>query len=46
MGRDERRRRIHRMRMQLYQSTIFNWLESILARAAEVMEEQSREAAR
>jgi trehalose 6-phosphate synthase len=46
MGRDERRRRIHRMRVQLHQSTIFDWLDAILGRASEVMEQQSREPAR
>jgi trehalose 6-phosphate synthase len=46
MGRDERRRRIRRMRAQLRQATIFDWLEGILARSAEIMEEQAREPAR
>jgi trehalose 6-phosphate synthase len=45
MGRDERRRRIHRMRVQLHEATIFDWLDGILRRAAEIMEEQSREPA-
>jgi alpha,alpha-trehalose-phosphate synthase [UDP-forming] len=43
MGRDERHRRIHRMRLQLRQSTIFDWLDGILARAAEIIAEQSEE---
>jgi trehalose 6-phosphate synthase len=42
MGRDERRRRVHRMRVQLRQATIFDWLDGILSRAAAIMEEQSR----
>jgi alpha,alpha-trehalose-phosphate synthase [UDP-forming] len=46
MGRDDRRRRIHRMRAQLRQATIFDWLDDILARAAEIMAEQAREPAR
>jgi trehalose 6-phosphate synthase len=46
MGRDERRRRMHRMRGQLRDATIFDWLDGILRRAAEIMAEQSREAAR
>jgi alpha,alpha-trehalose-phosphate synthase [UDP-forming] len=46
MGRDERRRRIHRMRVQLHEATIFDWLDGILARAAEIREEQAREPAR
>jgi alpha,alpha-trehalose-phosphate synthase [UDP-forming] len=37
MSPDERRRRMHRMRRQLENSTIFDWLESILARTAEIM---------
>jgi trehalose 6-phosphate synthase len=45
MGRDERRRRIHRLRVQLRGATIFDWLDDILRRAAEIMEEQSRELA-
>jgi alpha,alpha-trehalose-phosphate synthase [UDP-forming] len=44
MGREERRRRMHRMRVQLHQATIFDWLDAILARAAEIMREQAREA--
>src|ERR671914_77598 len=46
MGRDERRRRVHRMRVQLRQSTIFDWLDGILSRVAEIMEAQAREPAR
>jgi alpha,alpha-trehalose-phosphate synthase [UDP-forming] len=46
MGRDERRRRIRRMRAQLRQATIFDWLDGILGRAAEIMEEQAQESAR
>jgi alpha,alpha-trehalose-phosphate synthase [UDP-forming] len=46
MSRDERRRRIHRMRVQLYEATIFDWLDAILTRAAEIMEEQAREPTR
>jgi trehalose 6-phosphate synthase len=45
MGRDERRRRIHRMRVQLHEATIFDWLDAILNRAAQIMQEQSREPA-
>jgi trehalose 6-phosphate synthase len=37
MSPDERRRRMRRMRRQLHNSTIFDWLESILARSAEIM---------
>jgi trehalose 6-phosphate synthase len=37
MSPEERRRRMHRMRRQLRNSTIFDWLESILARAADIM---------
>jgi trehalose 6-phosphate synthase len=37
MSPDERRRRMHRMRRQLHNSTIFDWLDSILARSAEIM---------
>jgi trehalose 6-phosphate synthase len=43
MGRDERRRRMHRMRVQLQEATIFDWLDGILTRAAEIMAGQSRE---
>jgi trehalose 6-phosphate synthase len=34
----ERRRRMRAMRAQLHRSTIFDWLESILARCAELMD--------
>jgi len=37
---EERKRRMHRMRKQLCNSTIFDWLDSILARATSVMAEQ------
>ncbi len=37
MSPEERRRRMHRMRRQLHNSTIFDWLESILERCAEIM---------
>jgi len=37
MSPDERRRRMHRMRRHLFHSTIFDWLDSILARATQVM---------
>ena len=46
MGRDERRRRMHRMRVQLRRATIFDWLDGILRRAAQIMEEQAREPTR
>ena len=41
---EERRRRMHRMRRQLTHSTIFDWLESILARAASIMIAQQEHA--
>ncbi|HEV8446983.1 MAG TPA: trehalose-6-phosphate synthase [Gemmatimonadaceae bacterium] len=37
MSPEERRRRMHRMRRQLHNSTIFDWLESILERSAQIM---------
>lgn len=40
MGRDERRRRMSRMRERLRRTTIFHWLESILARGASIMSQQ------
>jgi trehalose 6-phosphate synthase len=40
MPAEERKRRMHRMRRQLCNSTIFDWLDSILSRAAGVMAEQ------
>ena len=43
MSPDERRRRMHRMRRHLYHSTIFDWLESILARATQIMANDRRE---
>lgn len=45
LGRAERRRRIRRMRSQLRDATIFDWLEGILKKAADIMEEQAREPA-
>jgi trehalose 6-phosphate synthase len=41
MPKDERKRRMHRMRRQLQDSTIFDWLESILAKSGEIMHQQS-----
>jgi trehalose-6-phosphate synthase len=38
---EERRRRMRRMRRQLSNSTIFDWLDSILGRASEIMERQA-----
>ena len=32
---------MHRMRRQLQDSTIFDWLESILAKSGEIMHQQS-----
>jgi trehalose 6-phosphate synthase len=46
MGRDERRRRIRRMRAQLRQATIFDWLDGILSRASDIMRDQVREPTR
>ncbi|HEX7020894.1 MAG TPA: trehalose-6-phosphate synthase [Gemmatimonadaceae bacterium] len=40
MATEERRRRMHRMRRQLHNSTIFDWLEAILGRATEIMSSQ------
>jgi alpha,alpha-trehalose-phosphate synthase [UDP-forming] len=37
MSPEERKRRMHRMRRQLHNSTIFDWLDLILARATEIM---------
>jgi trehalose 6-phosphate synthase len=37
MSPEERKRRMHRMRRQLNNSTIFDWLDSILSRASEIM---------
>jgi alpha,alpha-trehalose-phosphate synthase [UDP-forming] len=41
MSPDERRRRMRRLRSQLTRSTIFDWLESILAGAAAIIEDQA-----
>jgi alpha,alpha-trehalose-phosphate synthase [UDP-forming] len=41
---EERRRRMHSMREQLHNSTIFDWLEAIMARATGLMEGQPRPA--
>lgn len=46
MSRDERRRRAHRMRSQLREATIFDWLDGILSRAAAIIEDQAQEPAR
>jgi trehalose 6-phosphate synthase len=40
MPSEERKRRMHRMRKQLHNSTIFDWLDSILGRATEIMSAQ------
>jgi len=37
MSPEERKRRMHRMRRQLNNSTIFDWLGAILGRATEIM---------
>jgi len=37
MSSEERRRRMHRMRRLLHNSTIFDWLDAILERATEIM---------
>jgi len=37
---EERKRRMHRMRKRLNGSTIFDWLDSILARSTEIMHDQ------
>lgn len=37
MSLEERKRRMHRMRRDLRNSTIFDWLDSILARSTEIM---------
>jgi len=42
---EERRRRMHRMRRHLHNSTIFDWLDSILSRATEIMTAQDPEQA-
>src|SRR5436190_18325148 len=41
MPAEERKRRMHKMRRQVTDSTIFDWLESILARSGEIMHQQS-----
>jgi alpha,alpha-trehalose-phosphate synthase [UDP-forming] len=46
MGRDERRRRAHRLRLQVRQATIFDWLDGILSRSAAIIEEQAPGATR
>jgi trehalose 6-phosphate synthase len=43
MSPEERRRRMRRMRRQLHQSTIFDWLDSILARSTEIMADQQQQ---
>jgi trehalose-6-phosphate synthase len=40
----ERRRRMHWMREQLHDSTIFDWLDAIMARATGLMEGPQRAA--
>lgn len=42
MSADERRRRMHRMRRRLYNATIYDWLDSILARASRIMDADQR----
>jgi trehalose 6-phosphate synthase len=37
MPREERRRRMQRMRVQLHDTTIFDWLSAILSRASDLM---------
>jgi trehalose 6-phosphate synthase len=37
---EERKRRMNRMRRHLHHATIFDWMDSILARAAEIMDGQ------
>jgi alpha,alpha-trehalose-phosphate synthase [UDP-forming] len=44
MSAEERKRRMHRMRRQLHNSTIFDWLDSILARSTEIMGQQASRA--
>jgi trehalose 6-phosphate synthase len=41
MPMEERKRRMRRMRRQVHDSDIFDWLESILAKAGEIMHQQS-----
>ena len=40
MPAEERRKRMRRMRRRLKNNTIFDWLESILARGADIMSQQ------
>jgi trehalose 6-phosphate synthase len=40
MPAEERRRRMHRMRRRLQNNTIFDWLDAILARCADIMRSQ------
>jgi len=42
MSPEERKRRMHRMRRQLHNSTIFDWLDAILARATQIMAAQGQ----
>jgi trehalose 6-phosphate synthase len=42
MSPEERKRRMHRMRRQLHNSTIFDWLDSILGRSTEIMGSQQQ----
>jgi len=41
MSPEERKRRMQRMRVQLHDTTIFDWLGAILARASELMSERN-----
>lgn len=43
MSPEERKRRMHRMRRHLHNSTIFDWLDGILGRATEIMAAQPNE---
>jgi trehalose 6-phosphate synthase len=45
MPMEERKRRMRRMRRQVTDSTIFDWLESILAKSGEIMHQQAASAA-
>jgi trehalose-6-phosphate synthase len=45
MSPEERKRRMHRMRRRLHNSTIFDWLDSILARSTEIMQAQKAQLA-
>ena len=44
MSPEERRRRMQRMRVQLHDNTIFDWLTAILSRASELMDARDAEA--